>query len=252
MLKKIGWGIACLWVVFMSVSVVTLTTNAQQSKAKSPGAQRTQFLNGFPWDPGWKEGSIKPPLLTTEQLVTRDKTLQELADKAEITNLLYAYGFYHDTGNGPGIISTFTKDGAIGGGWNNDGNSIDGDGCMTVGERMWNAGVDSAGRVARWPDKTVPRPFPGHSHNIITNVMIQLHGDTAELHAYYTRVHANVVGEPPVAPAPLTAAVHHTGEYIMDLRRTPEGWRFTRQWHVGDAKPENPRPPRDCPAIPTV
>ncbi len=51
----------------------------------------------------------------------------------------------------------------------------------------------------------------------------QLTGDTAELRGYYTRVQANVAGETPVATAPHTADVMYTGQYVMDLRRTPEG-----------------------------
>jgi hypothetical protein len=249
MLKKICWGIAFLWIMILSVGVLRLTINARKASAVDT-PQSGQFINGFPVEQGWKDGKIEPPFLTRGQLVTRDN-LQGLEDKAEITNLLYAYGFYHDTGNGPGIISTFTKDGAIGGGYNNDGNEIDGDGCMTSGDRIWDAGVDSSGRIAHWPDKTVPRPYPGHSHNVMTNVMIQLHGDTAELHAYYTRINSNVEGESPVAVAPHTAAVDHTGEYIMDLRRTPDGWRFTRQWHIGDVKPAS-RAPRTCEPIPSA
>ena len=209
MLKKIFWCVAGIWAVLVSVGIVTWTVYARQQVADNSSS--AQFLNGFPFEQGWKSGSIKPPFLTRDQLVQRDKDLQDVLDKAEITNLLYAYGFYHDTGNGPGIISTFTKDGAIGGGYNNNGNSIDGDGCMTSGEQIWDAGVDSSGNIAHWPDKTTPRPYPGHSHNVITNVMITLHGDTAELRAYYTRIHANMEGQTAIAVAPHTAAVDRSG-----------------------------------------
>ena len=245
-----------IWVAFVTIGAIIAVGNSRRPVGNDnvvEAAQASQFLNGFPFDPGWPNGAFRPPFLTRDQLVNRDN-VQDLEDKAEITNLLYAYGFYHDTSNGPGIISTFTKDGAIGGGYNNNGGEILGDGCLTSGEEMWNAGVDTGGRVTRWPQKSLPRPFPGHSHNIITNVMIQLHGDTAELHAYYTRIHSNVAGEPPIAVAPHTAAVDHTGEYIMDLRRTPDGWRFTRQWHVGDAPPPTggaPRAARTCQPVPS-
>jgi hypothetical protein len=248
MLKKILVTISIAWAVFITICAVTWLKYAHLLPNQLnvvQAAQSDQFINGFPYDPGWKDGKITPPFLTRDQLVNRDD-VQALEDKAEITNLLYAYGYYHDTGNGPGIISTFTKDGAIGGGYNNNGAEIDGDGCMTSGDEIWDAGVDASGKIAHWPDKTIPRPYPGHSHNVITNVMIQLHGDTAELHAYYTRIHSNMAGEPPIAEAPHTAAVDHTGEYIMDLKRTPGGWRFTRQWHVGDAPPSGTRPARQC------
>jgi hypothetical protein len=244
MLKKVLWVVGSLWVVVITIGVGTWTVYARQQKVES-----TKFLNGFPWEPGWKDGYITPPFLTREQLVTRDN-LQELADKSELTNLIYTYGFFHDGGNGAGIMSTFTKDAYIGGGYNDLGNKIVGDGCMTFGDDIWNAGVDSSGRVAPKGQKTVPRPWPGHSHNIITNLLIQVHGDTAELRAYYTRVLINVPGEAPVAELPHTAAVDHTGEYVFDARHTPDGWRFTRMWRVGDTKPNRDVVPRQCPLMP--
>ena len=255
MFRKILLVMNCVWVVAVTVGVIVSLSNGHRELRDLhvvEAAQATQFINGFPYDQGWKTGKFTPPLLTRDQLVTRDNNLQELEDKAEITNLLYAYGFFHDTGNGPGVISTFTKDGAVGGGYNNNGKEIDGDGCMNSGEALWDEGVESDGYHPIWPAKTTIRPYPGHSHNIITNVMIQLHGDTAELHAYYTRIHSNMEGAPPIAVAPHTAAVDHTGEYIMDLTRTSEGWRFTRQWHVGDAPPTGaPRAARVCKPIPS-
>jgi len=243
MLKKICWGVAFVWVMFMSVGVTLLTINALQAGQAQSSAvdmpQGTQFINGFPLEPGWKGGVFKPPFLTRDQLVQRDRSLQDLIDKDEITNLLYAYVWFHDSGNRQGVISVFTKDsGADIDLWNNNGKQIEGDGCFLVGEAL--------GDLSR-SGGSVPVPFPSHSKNVTTNVMIQLHlttpsaptvGDTAELHAYYTRVYANNVGEPPVAVAPHTATVDHTGEYIMDLRRTPDGWRFTRHWHPQDVWPQ--------------
>ena len=232
MLNRFLWCISFLWVVAVSVNITTLTVHAHQQNAQSS----PPFINGFPVQQGWKDGTFKPPFLTTDQLVQKE-TLQTLIDKEEITNLLYAFVFFHDTGNTLGMRSTFTKDGGIGGGYNNEGKQLEGQGCIGKYEQVGLSAVDTGGKMPPPGQPQVAYPFPGHSKNITTNLMIQVHGDTAELHAYYTRVHANVEGEAPVAEAPRTATVMYTGQYVADLRRTPEGWRFVRQWHVNDWRP---------------
>jgi len=236
MLNKILVGVAFLWIVIVSAGVTTLTVYARQQKAQSSASQSGQFTNGFPVEQGWKNGVFKPPFLTKEQLLQKE-SLQTLVDKEEIRNLLYAFVFFHDTGNTLGMRSTFTKDGGIGGAYNNEGKQLEGQGCIGKYEQVGLSAVDTGGRMPAAGQPQVAYPFPGHSKNVTTNVLIEVHGDTAELRAYYTRVQANVEGETPVTQAPRTASVMYTGQYVMDLRRTPEGWRFLRQWHINDWRP---------------
>jgi hypothetical protein len=237
MLNKILWGSAFLWVVVVSASITTLTLHARQQKANSSAVpQSSQFINGFPVEQGWKDGVFTPPLLTRDQLLQKEN-LQTLVDKEEIRNLLYVFVFFHDTGNTLGMRSTFTTDGGIGGGYNNEGKQLEGKGCIGKYEQVGLSAVDTGGRMPPPGQPQVAYPFPGHSKNITTNVLIQVHGDTAELRGYYTRVQANVAGETPVATSPHTADVMYTGQYVMDLRRTPDGWRFVRQWHINDWRP---------------
>ncbi len=241
MLKKILLSVSFLAVVGISVGVTRLMTNASRVEAKSLAAdtpgQGQNLLSGLPAGPST---TITPPFLTANQLLTKGSA----QDVTEITNLLFTYGFYHDSGNGAGVASLFTKDGAIEGLWNNNGNVLVGRGCLSQGEQLGRVAVDAAGNTAKPGEKQTPRPFPGHSHNVITNVLVQVNGDTAALHAYFTRVHANVEGNPPVATLPNTAVVSHTGEYTSDLRRTPEGWRFFRHRIISDvtADPGSRRP----------
>ena len=256
MSKKIWWGAAFLAVIAINLAITTLMMSAQ-SKSAAP-----QFVNGFPME-GWTGGEFKPPLLTRDQLVRRDKSLQDIIDRQEITDLLNAFVFFHDTGNLEGMRSTFTKDGGISGGYNNDGKVIEGRGCIGTYEQVGRSAVDTSGRMPK-DGNPVVYPFPGHSKNITTNIMIQLHGDTAELHAYYTRVQANVEGEPPVVEpkpqnepdigrvGPHSATVLYTGQYVADLRRTAEGWRFTRQWHINDWRGPASGAQRPCPARPST
>lgn len=213
-----------------------MTLEARQAKAQSAG--ENSVMSGLPAGP--LSGPVTPPTFTRDQLLTRG----EQDDKAEITNLLYTYGFFHDSGNAAGIASLFTKDGAIQGLWNNNGKTLEGSGCLAFGDQVGRVAVDEYGNTAKPGTVQTRRPFPGHSHNIITNVMVQVHGDEATLHAYFTRVLANVEGVAPVAPSPYTSVVSHGGEYVSDLRRTPEGWRFYRHRIIGDRKPQGP--PRPC------
>ncbi len=232
MLNKLRWSVAFLSVVFTSVVVTRLTLNA------GPAPAGDTVMSGLPIGP--ISEPAKPPLLTRDQLLTRGNQ----DDKAEITNLLYTYGFFHDSGNAAGVASLFTKDGAIQGFWNNNGKTLEGSGCPGFGDQLGRVAVDEYGAIAKPGTVQTTRPFPGHSHNIMTNVMVQVHGDTAMLHAYFPRVLANSEGVHPVAPKPYGSVVSHGGEYVSDLRRTPEGWRFFRHRIIGDRKPQGP--PRPC------
>jgi hypothetical protein len=235
---------------FVAVAVISSTITSTiisnhsvhaATSQKNSGLQADSLLSGLPAGPST---TITPPFLTKEQLLTKGQD----NDKVEITNLIYTYGFYHDSGNGAGVTSLFTKDGAIEGFWNNNGNVLVGRGCLSRGEQIGRiASVDAAGNTAKLGEDLTPRPFPGHSHNVITNVLVQVSGDTASLHAYFTRVHANVEGNPPVATLPNTAVVSHTGEYVSDLKRTPEGWRFYRHRIIGDVTSNPGGSRRPCP-----
>ena len=107
-------------------------------------------------------------------------------DKQEIADLLYTYVWYHDTLNGPGVASLFTTDGILETLWNNGGKRIErnagptGRGCLEYGH-------DQISEVFG----NNPLPFVGHSHNQVTNVLIQVHGDTATLYANWTTIHSN-------------------------------------------------------------
>jgi hypothetical protein len=65
---------------------------------------------------------------------------------------------------------------------------------------------------------------------------VQVYGDTATLYSHFTTIRSNEAGKPPIAPAGLTAVVHHNGEDVADLRRTPDGWRFVHLRVLEDQK----------------
>ncbi len=239
MLKTFLYGIAFLSFAFNSASVV-IVPKAKGSIALALAAlpnsagtsavdasQQAESMNGFPLDRTVR-AAIQPPLLTRDQLVTRGHA----EDKEEITALFYTYIFFHDTNNGPGVASLFTKDGILESLWNNGGKTIEpngdapGHGCVFYGQDQ----------IASEMFGTKSLPFPGHYHNQATNVLVQVHGDTATLYANWTTIQSNEEGASPLASAPNTAIVSHNGEYVSDLRRTPDGWRFVHHRAIQDVK----------------
>jgi hypothetical protein len=218
MLKRNYYGLALFSVAFIGAGVFAVT-KAKPSPADMPATSPTGFTIGRP--------VLKPmalPVLTRDQLVTKGHA----DDKLEIAGLFQTYMLYHDTHNGEGVASLFTKDGALEHLWNNGGKTVEpnagptGKGCFSPGHdeivEMFN-GEAGAGRS--------PLPFSGHSHNQTTNVDVQVYGDTATLYGNFTSVVSNAGGDAKsVTAAPNSAVVTHNGEDVADLRRTPDGWRF--------------------------
>ena len=174
---------------------------------------------------------LKPtplPILTRDRLLTRGHA----EDKLEIAELLYAYQFFHDTHNGEAIASLFTPGGAFEHLYNNGGKTIDpfpgpiGRGCMKVAPqdilKMYGT----------------PIPLPVGSHNQVTNVIVQVNGDTGTVYANVVTTVSNARGKAAVAVLPNTAIIDHSSENIADVRKTPEGWRFVHLRVIQDYKPE--------------
>lgn len=127
--------------------------------------------------------------------------LAALADRIAIEERLNFYAHFIDTKQFARVAAeVFTEDADIGFG-----------GIHVVGRLAIDAAlVGMAGTMV------------GTSHNV-TNVMIEVRGDTAEAYSRITGWHwfARPDGDP-YAPADLVAV----GGYQDRLRRTPEGWRI--------------------------
>ncbi len=131
-------------VAVVSSAITSTVISSRSVHAATSQKDSDSLLSGLP------AATITPPFLTKEQLLTKGQD----NDKVEITNLIYTYGFYHDSGNGPGVTSLFTKDGAVEGFWNNNGNVLVGRGCLSRGVQIGRAAsVDAAGNTAK-PGKT--------------------------------------------------------------------------------------------------
>jgi hypothetical protein len=220
MFKKLSYGVAFLLVAFVGVGVGVVAATKAKSSSPRPGLSPT----GLPLIGGVLK-AITLPVLTRDQLVTRGHA----DDKQEIADLLLTYLWYHDTNNGEGVASVFAKDGTFEHLYNNGKGAIEP-----------NPGPDGRGCLKHGPGEIVkmyssnPLPFPGHSHDLVTNVLVQVYGDTATVYADFTSVRSDA-GLAAAAKSANTTLVTHGGEDVGDLRRTPEGWRFVHLRVIQDA-----------------
>jgi ketosteroid isomerase-like protein len=228
MSRRLIYGIALLSAGIAGAGITAILISEPQARVSAQTKKaHAQSVNGLPID-GPVRTPVELPMLTRDQLVTHGHA----DDKEEIADLFYAYVFYHDSHNGPGVASLFTDDGILETLRNNGGRTFEpnagpnGHGCLEYGHDQISEMFGNK-----------PIPFPGHSHNQVTNVMIQVNGDTATLFANWTTVHSddpNAAKSFSNAVAPNTAIVSHNGEYVSDLRRTPDGWRFVHHRAVED------------------
>lgn len=214
MAKKLWYGVVLVAGVLIGAGGVVITSSAASNKSPT----------GFSMEPILKPTSF--PMLTRDQLITRGHA----DDKLEIEALLNAYQFFHDTHNGKEIASLFVKGGTFEHLYNNGGKTLEP-----------NPGPTGRGCMKYAPDDilkmyTNPIPFPAQHHNEVSNLIVQVYGDTASFRAHVTTVESNEPDGAPVAQTPKTAAVDHSMQNVADLQRTADGWRFTHLRVIQDFK----------------
>lgn len=175
------------------------------------------------------KGAVTPPLQKRDSLLSKGHA----DDIVAVQQLFYAYLFYHDTHDGPGVASLFTNDGVLETLYNNAGKTIEpnagpnGKGCISYGPQQI---TQQFGRNDR-----TPLPYPGYSHNSATDILVKVDGDTATMWARWATIRSNLEGIPGSIPGH-TAITHHNGTYVSDARRTPEGWRFVHHRAIEDMR----------------
>jgi hypothetical protein len=145
---------------------------------------------------------------------TVDTALQQLLDRAEITDLVSRLGASLDEGRFDDMRTLMVEE---------------------VTARTPGGAKEGRDAVVGMAQKN-HRPEWGHEH-VITNVLVDLHGDRATVRANLV-VHSAPDGPPspeaapvPDGPPPLLApeVTFMLGEvYGFDVVRTEEGWRFAR------------------------
>jgi hypothetical protein len=218
--------------VAAGVATVVYTQSARPAAAVKASAANpvnpTVGLHGLPVGRPVK-GAVTTPHMTRDMLLSKGHA----DDIVAVQQLFYAYLFYHDTHDGPGVASLFTKDGVLETLYNNGGKTIEpnagpnGKGCISFGQDQI---TQQFGRA-----NSTPLPYPGYSHNSATDILVKVDGDYATLWARWATIRSNLEGIPTAIPGH-TAITHHNGTYVSDARRTPEGWRFVHHRAIEDTK----------------
>ena len=131
--------------------------------------------------------------------------LQVLLDRAEIAELLVEYARCIDRRDGAGLQATYADDGVMDHG----------------------ASAVDRSRVPELSEKILKGVASSHHH--VGSPAIEVEGDTARTHSHYFATHIAEDG----------GIIRQAGGwYDCTLRRTPDGWRFTRvratsAWRTG-------------------
>jgi hypothetical protein len=137
---------------------------------------------------------------------TMDATLQQLADRNEITDLVNRLGMALDEGHSDDLRSLLAEDATV-----------------------RTPGGTAEGREAVIAQASRNHPPEQPIQHMITNVLIDLDGARAQARANLVVYFGPLAGasDPTVPPAP--PVEYTTGEvYHYDLVRTSDGWRFSR------------------------
>ena len=137
---------------------------------------------------------------------TIDGTLQELADRSEITDLVNRLGMALDEGRSDDLRSLLAEDATV-----------------------RTPGGTAEGREAVIAQASRNHPPEQPIQHAITNVLVDVDGSRARARANLVVYFGPLAGasDPAVPPAP--PVEYTTGEvYHYDLVRTAEGWRFSR------------------------
>jgi len=134
---------------------------------------------------------------TVNELGTVQATqLQWLVDRAEITDLVLDFARCVDDRDMIKYAENFTEDGEL------------------VLHAIHLKGREQILSIPGFPPEWA-------AHHLIGNILIDIDGDVAHTRTYVVATHV-------FDPATPSDTAQAGGWYLQDLRRTPDGWRFTR------------------------
>jgi len=138
-----------------------------------------------------------------------DATLQAVVDRAGIRDLVESYADVVDGKDWDSYRALFTADARLDytGAWGIEG---------------------AVEEVAAWLSRLMDPAVNPSSHHVISNIRVAVHGDEADVRAYYLTpaVMADDAGN--------RSMVVNTGKYSITVRRQPGGWRISRFAAVSD------------------
>ena len=125
--------------------------------------------------------------------------IQRLEDIEEIRVVLLNYGRYLDAHDFAAYSQLFAKDGEWTGGFGS---------------------VKGPAAIQAFMEKNIPGPNTGHTFHLLSNFVIEVHGDTATAWSRWTYVTPNAEKRPAMAQA---------GRYDDQLVRENGHWKFRRR-----------------------
>ena len=125
--------------------------------------------------------------------------IQRLEDIEEIRVVLLNYGRYLDAHDFAAYSQLFAKDGEWTGGFGS---------------------VKGPAAIQAFMEKNIPGPNTGHTFHLLSNFVIEVHGDTATAGSRWTDVTPNAEKRPAMAQA---------GRYDDQLVRENGHWKFRRR-----------------------
>src|SRR5262245_146703 len=138
--------------------------------------------------------------------------LQRIEDTQEIERLLLNYGRHLDARDFKAYSLLFAKDG------------------------VWSGGmgtVQGPAAIQSFMEKAIPGPNAVHNYHLLSNFVIDVHGDTATAWSRWQCV----------GPGPNnTAVVDQAGRYDDTLVREDGRWKFKRRVASNDIPPSGPPP----------
>jgi len=130
--------------------------------------------------------------------------LQRIEDRAEIEQLLLSYGRHLDSRDFKAYSELFARDG------------------------VWEGGmgtVQGPAAIQAFMEKAIPGPNAAHNYHLLSNFVIDVHGDTATAWSRWQFVAPGPDGKPTVAQA---------GRYDDTLVREEGRWKFKRRLAAND------------------
>jgi hypothetical protein len=151
-------------------------------------------------------------LLILVSVSTRaEVTMETLLDRIQIEDMLVRYYYDLAQGNAHEMSEFFTEDALL-----------DVDGTIANGREAIEALYNPSGEKREKP--ATPRP---QNHMLLTNPVIDIHGDTAEAHVVWTGIKNNGVGEEP--------SLYEQGREDTALVKVNGKWLISKRYISSDS-----------------
>ena len=144
---------------------------------------------------------------TSESVTALDQRVRELQDEKEIREVVIRYGEYLDARDYEGYASLFAEDG------------------------VWTGGFGSfrgQAAIQKMLEENLGKPEEGFinktNFHLVTTVMVEVHGDTAEAHSRYMFYIASPDNQPVAALA---------GRYVDEFVRKNSRWKIQTRTAYG-------------------